>query len=662
MTCKGIRTEWIDPAVDRNIDFHAWATGGWANTTEIPSTEPVWGVIYQMARGVRERVRGLIEELSTQENLPGSDAQKVGDFFAAAMDEAAIERLGLRALDEQLAWISNAGLAHLPITLACLHEIGVPAFFGLGSLPDFNDSTRNACVVGQSGLGLGERDYYLTDEGKNPEIRQMYVAHIARMFELSGKDAETAVRDAQAVMELETAMAGIFMPREEARDPSKVNNPMSRYEFFGLMSFDLQQYMLELGVPFFDNLIVEQPDYFRGLNEILNSAMPFWKIQAYLRWQLLHKFAPFLSSAFATENFEFFGRTINGQKEPRPRWERMVTATDSALGEALSKVYVARYFPPQAKEKMNEVAANILSAMREALESAAWMGDETRQAALAKLDRFEIRVGYPDKWIDYSSLEITRDSLIANYLQAARFNNRRDLLKIGTPVDRNEWHMLAHTVNAYLNPFTNQLTFTAGILQPPFFDMEADDALIYGSIGSVIAHEGTHPFDKHGSQFDADGNIRMWFTPEDLEGFNGETAKLIRQYNAFSIPTGKHVRGADVVGEAAADLGGVRIAFRAFSKLLDKKGRRVDADGFSDEQRFFVGFAQVWAEKRTLENLDMLVSTNEHPPGMFRVNGTLANMAEFQEAFDVPDGSPMILPPANRCQIWSMAKEPVGQH
>lgn len=659
----GIRPDWIDPNVDRTVDFHQWATGGWAAKTAIPADEAAWGPLYMMARAVRQHVRELIEELSHQNNRFGSDAQKVGDFFASAMDEEAIEAAGLSGLSEVLSLISKTkSLQDLPATLAHLHEISVPVFFGIGSLPDFNDSTHYAAIAGQSGLALGDRDYYLKDDGKNPQIRTQYVEHIVRMFVLMNKKADTAARHAAAVMELETALAAIFMPREDARNPSKVNNPMKLYDFFGTMqSFDLQAYFSAAHIPQPQQLIVGQPDYFRGLDGVLKTV-PFWKIQAYLKWHLIRSFAPFLSRAFVAENFDFFGKKLNGQQEQKPRWERMVEATNSVLGEVVGKVYVQRYFPPEAKAKMNEVSANILDAMREALESAAWMGDETRKSALAKLAKFEIRVGYPDKWIDYSALTIKRDSLIANCLRSAVFDHKRDMQKIGQPIDRDEWHMLPQTVNAYLNPFTNQLTFTAGILQPPFFDIDADDAAIYGAIGAVIAHEGTHPFDKNGSQFDPEGNIRLWFTPEDLVRFKAETAKLVEQYSAFTIPTGKHLNGEDVVGEAAADLGGVRIAFRALQKVLDRQGRTVDANGLTDEQRFFIAFAQVWAEKRTLENLDKMVSTNEHPPGQFRVNGTLANMDEFQKAFAIPDGAPMMLAPEKRCRIWAVQPAAVASH
>jgi putative endopeptidase len=658
----GIQPDWIDRAVDPRVDFYNWATGSWDSQTQIPADEPAWGPVYILHRNVRARVRDLIYELSAIAGPDGSEARKVGDFFASAMDEPAIEAAGHTPLRRYLRIIDRTdSRGDLPITLAHLHGIGVRAFFSFGSVPDLNDSSHYAAVAGQSGLGLGDRDYYLTDAGKNPEIRQKYVAHIARMFALMGDNQDVSASNARDVMELEAALAAISMPREDARNPGKVNHPMATHELMSLMSaFNLQTYFFQMGTPAFDKLIVLQPDFFRGLDQILKGT-PFSKIKVYLKWHLISRFAGFLSSGFVDENFDFFNRTLNGQQVPKPRWEVMVEAANDVLGEALGKVYAERFFPPQAKARMNELAKNLLDAAREAIESADWMGDETRKHALLKLSKIEIRVGYPDQWIDYSNLEITRDSLVANYQRAALFQTRRDLDKIGKPIDRTEWHILPHTVNAYFNPFTQQLTFTAGFLQPPFFDMDADDASIYASVGAVIAHELTHAFDKNGSQFDAAGNIRMWFTAGDLKGFEGETAKLVRQYSAFSIPSGKHLKGEDVVGEAAADLGGARIAFRALQKVLDLKGRTVDASGLTDDMRFFIAYAQGWAEKRTAENLEMMVSTNEHPPGKFRCKGTLANMPEFPAAFGWPDDVPMMLPPETRCRIWSTAPVAVAQ-
>jgi putative endopeptidase len=454
-------------------------------------------------------------------------------------------------------------------------------------------------------------------------------------------------------MDFETALAGISMSRADARNPGKTNHTMSTVELQHLVPpLPLSLYFRAIQAPGFDTVRVEQPDYFNGLTDILRST-PMWHIRAYLWWQVLCKWSPCLSSFFSDADYDFFGATVFGQKEQRPRWKRMIAAANDALGEPIGQLYVARHFPPQAKQRIQDLADNMIAEFRRTIGKLPWMSEATRSRALDKVATFKIRVGYPDKWQDFSSLRIERGSFLANCLRAAEFHKRVNLAKIGQPVDKDEWHMLPHTVNAQYNPRANTQTFPAGFLQPPFFDPLADDAFNHGGICMVIGHEGWHGYDANGRQIDDEGNLNDWWLDGDGDFYAEMTALIVEQYNGFVTESGKHLKGELVVGEAGADLGGLIIAYRALQHLLDRTGKHIfDEQMFIDEERFFIAFAQVHAELQTPEFEDWQVTSDEHPPGRFRVNGTLAHMQEFCRAFGLSDDCPMMLPMDKRCRMW----------
>lgn len=649
----GIRPENMDTSVNPGVDFYHFANGGWIKRTQLPASETRWGTFEVLRESTLVRLRGIFEELAAGQFDAGTNERKIGDFYAAAMNESAIEVRGPRPLRQELALINKLkSIGSSAALIARLHRCGVSVFFGFGSSPDFDDSTHSIADAMQSGLGMPDRDYYLSAEDKKVKLRQGYVAHIARMFQLLGTKANVAARQAAAVLELETAMAQAFMDKADAQQPSKTKHKMSRAEFAQLFdALPLDRYFQKLGAPAFDVVNVSQPDYFRALNELLKKTSA-WKLRAYMRWHLLNETAALLSKAFVDEHFDFFGRQMRGAKEQQPRWKRMTDLTSDTLGKAVGKIYVARYFPPEAKAKMEELFAQIKQAFRESIPLLTRLSDASKKKALEKLEHFEGRFGYPEKWRDYSALQVDRCCVVRNAFRAAAFESAFDLAKIGQPVDASEWDMNPQTVNAEADPITLKLTFPAGILQPPFFDLQADVAALLGAIGAVIGHEGTHPFDHNGMQYDPDGNQHKWVTDAEEKAYDAEvTDRLIAQYNAMTTSDGTHVKGDRVIGEATADLG-LRVAYRALEAYIAKHGTTTDANGYNDRQRFFIAFGQLWAEVVTPEREDQDVLEDEHPEGHFRVNGTLANLGEFADAFGLPQDSPIMLPPEKRALIW----------
>jgi putative endopeptidase len=647
----GIKPDYMDTTANPGVDFNQYANGGWIARTEIPPEYPRWGAFLMLAESTLVRCHDLLKAAAARTDAPaGSVEQMVGDFFHAAMDEAKIEADGVTPLEAEFKRIAAIrSRRSLADALAQLHLYGINALFSFGSGTDFDNSSQVIAHAVQGGLGLPDRDYYL--EADNAELRDKYVAHVQRMFELLGERKHDARRHAQAVLSFETALAAASMSKVERRDPDNLRNKMTVDQFADLFAgFPVRRYFEKLGAPAFDTLNVMQPNFFRGASALLDT--PLWKIKAYLRWNLIRAASSYLSSAFVTENFEFYGKTLTGSKEQKPRWKRAIGMVNGSLGEALGQLYVAKHFPPEAKARMLELVANIKEALAEAINAADWMSDETRRNALIKLGTFEAMIGYPDKWTDYSGLTIDRKSLIGNELRTSEFENRHDLQKIGKPVDRTEWGMAPQTVNAYYSPQKNQIVFPAAILQPPFFDAEADDAANYGGIGVVIGHEITHGFDDKGCKYDEVGNVRNWWTAEDHARFSARVQIIIEQFNGFTVSGGKSVNGKLVAGEASSDLGGVRLGIRALKKVLEQTGRRT-INGFTDEQRFFLAFAQLWAGKATPEYEQMQVATDPHPPGKYRVNGTLAHVPEFAAAFGMKEEEcPLLLPPDKRCQIW----------
>lgn len=650
----GIKTSYMDLSADPGVDFNRFVNGAWIDSAVIPPEYPRWGAFLMLRERALENVHVLLKELASAEELePGSNEQKVGDLFATALDEETIEAQGATPILGEIARVNKARSRNsLVDVIAHLHLNQVGVLFGFGAFADLENSSQNMAHASQDGLGLPDRDYYLKDDEKSVDLRAKYLAHITRMFELLGEKPSMARKHARAVMRIETALAKASMSKVELRDPANITNRMTVDEFVAMVpNLAMRRYFQKLEAPEFDDINVMQPKFFAALNELIASE-PLRDIKAYMRWHVVHGAASLLSSDFVNENFQFYSKELTGTRELEPRWKRAVSLTSGALGEAIGQVYVARYFPPEAKARMLELVSNIQEALRETLEEIDWMSDETRANAIAKLAAFEPMIGYPDKWKDYSSLDIDRESLVGNMIRAARFGARRNLAKIGQPVDRTEWGMTPQTVNAYYSPLRNQIVFPAAILQPPFFDFEADDAANYGGIGVVIGHEITHGFDDKGSKFDAQGNLKMWWTDADRANFEGRMNLIRTQFGNFTVAGGAKVQGDLVCGEAAADLGGVKLAYRALQKALAKTGRQTDSNGYTDEQRFFIAFGQIWASKTTPEYEQFQVTNDPHPPARYRVNGTLAHVSEFVEAFGLDPDCPMMLPEAERCKLW----------
>ena len=636
-------------------DFYQYANGGWIAKNEIPPAFSSWGITSPLREKNIATLHEILEAAAKNRAAPkGSNEQKIGDFYASCMDETKIEAAGAKPLKPELAAINKLKSSRdLPAMLAHLHSIGVPAIFGFGAGQDFKKSDSVIAITGQGGLGLPDRDFYLKDDEKSKRTRDAYVSHMTNMFKLLGDDADKAGAEAQTVMKIETQLAQVSLDRVSRRDASKQYHKMSPDDLKNVMAnFDWPTYIKKIGAPKFTEINVAHPDFFKGVDQMLTSVpVDDWK--SYLRWHLVHDAADGLSTAFVNENFNFYSKTLNGTKEIQPRWRRCVIATDQSLGEALGEVYVKKAFPPEAKARMKELVNNLIVALREDIPTLDWMSEPTRQAAIAKLNAFAVKIGYPDKWRDYSSLKIKRASFIDNLLRSSQFARRRNLAKMGQPVDRTEWGMTPPTVNAYNNSLMNEIVFPAGILQPPYFDLSADDALNYGAIGAVIGHEMSHGFDDQGRKFDLHGNLTDWWTEADAKNYTDRATCVEKQFSSFRVEeVSLNQNGKLVLGESIGDLGGLKISWLAFQKSMQGKPRPADIDGFTPEQRFFLGWAQVWGRKQTLEAMRQQILTDPHPLAQFRVNGPLSNMPQFAEAFNCKPGDAMVRPPDQRCQVW----------
>ncbi len=636
-------------------DFYQYANGGWIAKNEIPAAFSTWGITSPLREKNIAALHQILEDAAKNTAAPkGSNEQKIGSFYASCMDEAKVEAAGASPLAKEIAAINKMKSSRdLPAMLAHLHRIGVPAIFGFGAGQDFKKSDSVIAITGQGGLSLPDRDFYLKDDEKSKSTRDAYVQHVANMFKLLGDDADKAAAEAQTVMKIETQLAQVSLDRVSRRDASKQYHKMSPADLKNVMAnFDWATYIKKVGAPKFTEINVAHPDFFKGVDQMLASVpVDDWK--TYLRWHLVHDAANALSTAFVNEDFNFYGKTLNGTKEIQPRWRRCVVATDQNLGEALGEVYVKKAFPPEAKTRMQELVNNLIVALREDIPTLDWMSEPTRQAAIAKLNAFAVKIGYPDKWRDYSALKIERASFIDNLLRSSEFERRRNLAKLGQPVDRTEWGMTPPTVNAYNNSLMNEIVFPAGILQPPYFDLTADDALNYGAIGAVIGHEMSHGFDDQGRKFDLQGNLKDWWTEADAKNYTDRANCVERQFSSFRVEeVGLNQNGKLVLGESIGDLGGLKISWLAFQKSMQGKPRPADIDGFTPEQRFFLGWAQVWGRKQTPEAMRQQILTDPHPLGRFRVNGPLSNMPQFAEAFSCKLGDAMVRPPEQRCQVW----------
>ncbi|HEX8411152.1 MAG TPA: M13 family metallopeptidase [Thermoanaerobaculia bacterium] len=644
----------VDRSVSPCDDFYQYSTGGWQKANPLPATYSRFGRFEEVADRNRERLRAILETAAKTENAePGSATQKLGDFWTTCMNETALEAQGAapiqRDLDRIAAISSRTGVV---AELHRQHQLGLAPLFRFSAQNDFKSSRNVIAAVSQAGLGLPDRDYYLRDDEKFTTTRRQYGQHLAKMFELAGVPAAKAQTDAERVIALETQLARASMARVDMRKPENVYHLTSVSELqSNAPQFNWSTYFSTLGLNDLRSLNVAQPEYFREASRLLDEApLESWK--AYLRWNLLDAAAPYLSSAFANQDFAFRGQTLSGQKEIQPRWQRCVRAADANLGELLGQEYVKTAFTPEAKAKMNSLIDNLIAALRDDIPHLTWMGPETKTAALAKLNAFRRRIGYPDKWIDYTSLNVGRTSYVENVVAANAFRVRRAVSRVGNPDDPNEWGFFTpSTVNAGYSPTRNDITFPAGILQPPFYDPSADDAYNYGGIGTVIGHEMTHGFDDQGAKFDAEGNLRNWWTDADLQNFQARAKCIAGQYGSWVVEDDLKLQGNLVTGEAIADLGGATLALRAYQKSLRGKDR-VTVDGFTPEQRFFLGFAQVWGQTMSTEEGRRRALTDPHAPGPARVNLTVSNMPEFADAWSCPVGRKMTRAEAERCGIW----------
>ncbi|WP_178372592.1 M13-type metalloendopeptidase [Massilia sp. CF038] len=650
---SGISTQYVDPAVRAQDDMFVHTNGGWLKSTEIPAEKASWGSFAKLRDDVTPQIRSIIEALQKDDSQKaGSQARKVGDLYASYMDEARRDELGFKPLSAELAKIHGLrDKKALPAMFAHLTKIGVTAPYGVYVGQDARDSTRYAAHVYQNGLGLPDPDYYLkADDAKMADIKAKYEKHVAEILGMAGrKDAAAA---AKAIVALETELAKVQWTKVEQRDPVKSYNKVSLAKLNSLTpGFDLKASMAATGISAkTDYVIVSEPSYLTGFSKVLaKTDLATWK--SYLEWQLLNSYAGYLSKPFSDAHFAFFGTALTGVTEQEPVWKRGVGLVEGAMGEAVGKQYVEQYFPAERKARMEVLVKNLLEAFRQSIDTLDWMGPATKKEAQDKLAKFTPKIGYPNKWLDYSALTVARDDLVGNVMRSNTFDYNRNLNKLGKPIDRDEWGMTPQTVNAYYNPQLNEIVFPASILQPPFFDMNADDAANYGGIGAVIGHEISHGFDDQGSQFDGNGNLRDWWTAEDRTKFKAKTAMLVNQYGAYSPVDGYKVNGELTLGENIGDNSGVAIAYKAYKLSLKGKTAPV-IDGLTGDQRFFMGFAQVWRIKMREAKQIQLVKTDPHSPGKFRANGTLMNQQGYYDAFGVKEGDKMYLPPKERVTIW----------
>lgn len=652
----------MDMSVKPQDDFYLYANGTWIKNNPVPPEFSRWAAFTQLAEKNNDALHEIAEKAATaapkdskskMEKAATADLQKVGDFYASGMNEKAVDAARAKPLEDEFKRIdAMKDRKDVLKEIGHLHGMGVYPFFLFISGQDDKNSTMVIAQAYQGGLGMPDRDYYTKEDDASKKLRDQYVEHVTKMLTLAGAPAAQASELAAKVMALETSLARPARTRVELRDPQKNYNKMKQAELQALMpDFNWADYFKEIKLAAPGDINVGQPDFFKAVHEVVKS-ISMDDAKTYLRWHVLHAMASTLSSDFVNENFQFFEATLRGTKQIKPRWKRVVAKTDEELGESLGKLYVAEHFSPEAKARALEMVNNLREALADRIKTLDWMDEPTKQEALKKLAAFTVKIGYPDKWRDYSLLKIDRGSYALNVMRGDLFETNRQLKKIGKPVDRSEWGLSPPTVNAYYNPNLNEIVFPAGILQPPFFDPKADDAVNYGGMGAVIGHEMTHGFDDQGRQYDAAGNLRDWWTPESAKNYTERSKGIVAQYSAYEPMPGLHLNGELTQGENIADIGGVKIAYLALQKALAKKGPQPKIDGFTPEQRFFLGFAQIWRNNQREEDLKLQVNTNPHSPGRFRAIGPLSNLVEFQKAFAIPDGSPMIRSADQRVNIW----------
>lgn len=641
----------LDRSADPCVDFYQFSCGGWKKNNPIPADQAAWGRFNELAEHNRAVLHEILENAAKAAKRTPNE-QKIGDYYASCMDEDAINKKGIAVLKPEFDRINAlTSKADLPALLAHLHLAQIDVLFNFSSGPDFKNAKEVIGQADQGGLALPERDYYLKTDPKSVELQKAYAQHMTNMFKLLGDPQEKAAAEADVVMKIETALAKGSMEVVKRREPTNVYHKMTEKEWQALApSISLTKYLTDIGAPPLTSLNVAVPDFFKTLDTELKDVS-LDDLKTYLRWHIVHSQARMLPTQFVNENFDFYGKTLTGQKEQRARWKRCVSYADGDLGEALGQAYVEKAFPPEAKARTLKMVKALEEALRQDITTLPWMTEATKKQALIKLDAIANKIGYPSKWRDYSTLKIVRGDALGNSIRSNEFEVRRQLNKIGKPLDKQEWQMTPPTVNAYYDPTENNINFPAGILQPPFYDFKADDGLNFGAIGAVIGHELTHGFDDQGRQFDKDGNLRDWWTEEDGKAFDQRAQCIVDEYSSFVAVDDVHVNGKLTLGENTADNGGVRIAHMALLNTEKTEGKTPGKiDGFTPEQRLFLGWGQIWCENLTDQITRLLVATNPHSPGVFRINGVVRNMPEFQKAWGCKPGQPMA--PVNACRVW----------
>ena len=649
---KSVRfsADMLDKSIDPCNDFYAYACSRWKDQNPIPADRSSWGRFNELAERGEYILKDILEKAAIERKDRTAIEQRIGDYYGSCMDEAAIEKKGPEPLDADLKAIAEMkSRKDVTAEISRLHREGVNALFEMGSGSDFKDASHIIAEVDQGGMGPPERDYYFRKDEKSEDLRKKYVAHVQKMFELLGDTPEKAAAEAERVMEIETGLANGALDVVSRRDPAKIYHKMTRAELVALSpDFAWDKYFADLGAPSFTSLNVANPDFMKTMNGLLDSvSLEDWK--TYLRWHVAHANATSLPKRFDDENFEFFSKALQGTKEQPPRWKRCVRAVNGDLGEAVGQAYVAATFGAEGKERTLKMVDTIEASLREDIKSLPWMTDATKTRALEKLVAITNRIGYTDKWRDYTNYKVIRGDAFGNSQRGNLFQFAHDMEKIGKPLDKGEWPYPPPTVNASYNPLQNNITFPAGILQPPFYDNQADDAMNFGGIGAVVGHELTHGFDDQGRQFDPQGNLNDWWTKEDADEFKKRTKCVVDQYSSFTAIDDVKVNGELTLGENVADNGGMRVAYMALiASMAGKEPAQID--GLSAQQRFFLGWANVWCQNRRDAVYRLAAQTDPHSPGKNRVNGVVSNMPEFREAFSCKAGQPMVR--ANSCRVW----------
>ncbi len=654
MNTSGIDMANIDSTTKPIDDFYQFVNGNWIKNNPIPSSESSWTTFQELRERNTKKLRAILDSASVDKSAKvGSNTQKIGEFYAVAMDSVKLNKDDASPLKDEFALIDNIKTNDdLIKTIAQFNTIGVDPLFNGSVDQDPKKSTEYVILLSQGGLGLPDRDYYTNKDARTLGIQKAYIEHVTNMFKLLGDKPEVAEKNAKIIFNIETNLAKASMTKVELRDPEKQYNKKTVKELADLTpNFNWATYFDALKVKGINDVIVCQPGFYKELNSSIKSvSINDWK--TYLRWNLIDANASKLSDNFVNEHFKFYGTILNGIPVLKPRWKRALEATDNSLGDALGQVFVEKYFTEDSKKRVSEMVENLIAAYRVRIESRDWMSAETKKAANVKLDKVMKKLGYPDKWKDYSSLDIKDDSYVQNYMRARTYSFNEMINKLGKPIDRTEWGMTTPTINAYYNPTMNEIVFPAGIMQAVFFDPNADDAVNYGSMGAIIGHELTHGFDDEGSQYDADGNLKNWWTEKDKSNFKSKTDMVVNQFDNYVAIDSVHVKGALTLGENIADLGGLTISYYAFKKSLEGKPVPEKINGYTAEQRFFMAWAQGWRSNFREEYLKNMLQTNPHSPGNFRGNGPLSNMQEFYDAFGVKEGDKMYRPKIERAEIW----------